>query len=80
MIGKTISHYHILDKIGAGGMGIVYKAEDTKLRRTVAIKFLPPEFVQDQKAKTRFYKEAQTASGVSGPIHVFHGGSGHSRR
>ncbi len=67
MIGKTISHYRILDKIGAGGMGIVYKAEDTKLRRPVAIKFLPPAFIQDQKAKTRFYKEAQTASGLDHP-------------
>jgi serine/threonine protein kinase len=67
MIGKTISHYKIIEEIGAGGMGVVYRAEDTKLKRTVAIKFLPPLLIQDSKAKTRFFKEAQAASGLDHP-------------
>jgi len=67
MIGKTISHYKILEQIGAGGMGIVYKAEDTKLKRTVALKFLPPEFSRDNEAKKRFLHEAQAAAAIEHP-------------
>ena len=67
MIGHTISHYRITEKIGEGGMGVVYKAEDTKLDRPVALKFLAPHLLRDDEARQRFEREAKAAARLDHP-------------
>src|ERR1700678_2280297 len=81
MVGQTVSHYRILGKIGGGGMGVVYEAEDTRLGRHVALKFVPDNLIGDRKSFDRFEREARAASQLShhniGTIHDIEDNDGH---
>ena len=70
MVGQTISHYKIIEKLGEGGMGVVYKAQDTDLNRPVALKFLAAHLLRDEEGRKRFQREAQAARGTRSPQHL----------